>query len=98
MVDIQKINQDIVSELDIKDLPEQTRNDIVDALGQNVLEKVILELIKKVPEDKREAFNSMYDPEEVKRFVSTYVSDYDAFVRGVVAKEITEFKQEAGLV
>ena len=44
MVDIQKINQDIVSELDIKDLPEQTRNDIVDALGQNVLEKVILEL------------------------------------------------------
>ena len=98
MIDIQKINQDLVSELNIKDLPEQVQNDIIDGLGQNILEKVILELIKKIPEDKREVFDSLRDPKEIQTFVSEYIPDYDGFVQSVVNKEITEFKQEAGLV
>ena len=97
MIDIQKINQDIVSELNIGDLPKQTQDDIIDALGQNILEKVILEVLKKIPEDKRETFDSLRDPEEIRSFVSTYISDYDAFVQEVMAKEIIVFKKQANL-
>lgn len=97
MIDIQKINQKIVSELNIENLPKQTQDDIIDALGQNILEKVILEVLKKIPEDKRETFDSLRDPEEIRSFVSTYISDYDAFVQEVMAKEIIVFKKQANL-
>lgn len=97
MVDVQQVKKDLREDLNMSNLPDDVQAEIVDMVSQNVIEKVVLETVKRIPKEKRGAFNSLRSPQDIQNFINEHISNYDEFVRDVIQKEVSIFKQEAGL-
>jgi hypothetical protein len=96
-MDIQEIKTSIVADLNIGNLPPLVQDSIIEKLGQSIMEKVVIESFKKIPDDKMDEFDSLSGPDEIQKFLASYIPNYDVFVRDLVSAEIVEFKKLAKL-
>ena len=95
-MDPQELKQQLIKDLDIESLSEELQDEIIDGLGQIGMKRVTLEILKKIPEDKRDEFESISesgDQTKAKAFIEQYIPNLDEFTTQVTTKEVNEYKE-----
>lgn len=97
MDDIQKT---IASTLGISDLPEQEQKEIIDSSTEILLKKIFMSTIEKLNEDDQKSYLEMLErepkPEEVEKFLSEKIPDYENLVQTQVDEFVKGMKEAAG--
>ena len=99
-MDPEEIKKQIVTDLKIENLPESLQNDIIEKLGQNVLQRVALEILKKIPKEHHDEFDAVSDagdPDKTRSFIEQFIPNLDEFTKQVTTREIAEFKELANI-
>ena len=99
-MDTEEIKKQIVADLKIDNLPDSLQNDIIEKLGQNVLQRVTLEILKQIPKEHHNEFDTISDsgdPDKIRSFIEQFIPNLDEFTKQVTAKEIIEFKALANI-
>jgi hypothetical protein len=90
-VDIQKT---IIEELGLSDLSREKQEKLVIKMTEAVLKRVFLETIEKLSVADQENFSQMIGnkaaPEQLEKFLSEKINDYDEMVKKIVE----DFKEE----
>ncbi len=92
----QQIPSMILEDLGIGDLSKEAQEEIITQLGQNVLQHLTVAILEKVPEGKRQEFESLSatkDEEKIEAFLRTEIPNLDDFVKKEVKKSIGEYKK-----
>lgn len=92
----QQIPSMILEDLEIGDLSKEAQEEIITQLGQNVLQHLTVAILEKVPEEKRQEFESLSatkDEEKIETFLRTEIPNLDDFVKKEVKKSISEYKK-----
>ena len=85
----------IAADLGITGLPIEEQKTIIAQFGEVALKAATLTVIRKLPEEKREAFGKLVeagDASALKAFLDVEVPDHEASVKAAVAEEIKRFK------
>ena len=91
-----ELAQEVAKQLDIASLSPTVQEEIISRVGENALKRVIIEVFKILPEEKRaefEAFAGSGDLDGVHDFLKPYVPNLDTLIQQEVGKEIEETKQ-----
>jgi hypothetical protein len=99
-MDPHALRAQLVQDLNLKDIPESTQNEIIDQLGQNVMRRVTMEILKKIPENKYDEFDQISrtgDVTQIQNYIAQYIPDTDAFIREKTKETVDEFKSLANL-
>lgn len=99
-MDHEQIRAQIIQDLGISSLPEEAQNEIIESLGQNIIRRVTLEILKQIPEDKHEEFDDISqtgDQSQIMAFIETYIPNADEFIQTKTQETIDEFKSLAEL-
>lgn len=89
----QTIQQDLIKELGIDELPPEKQEEILVAMTELLLKRITVLVLEKLSEEQRQEFDTMAadgDPEKVTNFFSQNVPGYEQLVQD----EITKFKGE----
>jgi hypothetical protein len=90
----QQIEQTIIDELGLTDLPQEKKDALITKMMEVVLKRIFLETMEKLTEADQEAYSKMIDanatPEELDVFLKEKIPGYDQ----MVASTISNFKEE----
>jgi hypothetical protein len=84
---------DLVKKLDLTGVPENLQNEIIAQLGENIITSVTLDVVSRLSDDDRAAFETLLqqdDSKGIEKFLSEKVPNIDDIV-----KERTEAEIEA---
>lgn len=95
------LQQSIIEELGLQNLPKEKQEDILVKMTEVLLKKIYLETFEKLGEGDREELAKMLDteeakPEKVEEYLRTKIEDYDGFVKNVVEEFKEEMKKSTG--
>lgn len=96
MIDTKDITNRIGHELELSDLTEEARSQIITKLGENILKRVTITVLDKLPENKRGEFETLSgggDTQKMQEFMRANIPDVDTLVENEVRKNIEEFKE-----
>jgi len=96
MIETKDITNRIVQELELNDLPEEARNQIITKLGENILKRITITVLDKLPEDKRGEFETISkegDVEKMQEFMRNNIANVDTLIEQEIRKNIEEFKE-----
>lgn len=85
-----------IRELGLEHLSEDAKQAALAGIGENVLGRVVLEIMKILPKTKHEEFRAMIgtaSPLKIYTYLSPYIVDMPALVQRVAAAEIAETKK-----
>ena len=80
----------IIAELEIQNLPPEIQAEIISMLGQNVMSRVVLEIVKVLPKSQYDTFESFMDSGDLdglRAFLMPHIPDLSDFVRREASKE-----------
>jgi hypothetical protein len=90
----QQIQQTIIDELGLSDLPQEKKDALLTKMMEVVLKRIFLETMEKLSEEDQEAYSKMIDanatPEEADAFLKEKIADYDQ----MIARIIDGFKED----
>ena len=95
MTNIQMLQQNIMEELGIMNLPAEMRERIFVKFTENLIMQVGLRVFKALSEDDRVEFEKLKDlknPGVLNDFFQAKVPNYEKLVQGEVKKSLLEFK------
>lgn len=84
---------DILEEFDLKDLPEESQTQIIQAMTESLLKRITLRIFEELSEEETEEFEKVResnDADKVESFLREKISNYDEMVEEVSG----EFKEE----
>jgi hypothetical protein len=89
----------ILDDIDLGDITETKKLSLLDEIGTLLTRRIILELIARVPEEKKQVFidkinENKDDPDKVLLFIDHFVDDADS----VIDAEIDKYTEELALV
>ena len=95
------LQQSIIEELGLQNLPKEKQEDILVKMTEVLLKKIYLETFEKLGEADREELAKMLDgeeaePEKVEAYLRTKIEDYDGFVKKIVEDFTEEMKNTTG--
>ncbi|NBV78118.1 hypothetical protein EBR66_08210 [bacterium] len=97
---IDMMNEDfamqVAKEFGIENEPLEVRAALIEALGSNITRRFLLEVLKELPEEKRDGFADLVGTDKLDdmyEIVSPYIPDLDAFVKECAQREIQETKK-----
>lgn len=96
MISNQDIREQIVKELELGGLPEEAQNEIIAKFSENLLKKIAIAMLDKIPSDKRSEFEAIVgngDSNAMYSFIKTNVPDADALMKTEIQKSLAEIKQ-----
>lgn len=85
----------IATDLGITELPVEEQKTIIAQFGEIALKAATLSVLKKLADDKREAFATLAeagDATALKEFLDREVPDHETVVKEAVAEEVKRFK------
>lgn len=85
-----------IRELGLEHLSEDAKQAALAGIGENVLGRVVLEIMKILPKTRHEEFRAMIgtaSPLKIYTYLSPYIVDMPALVQRVAAAEIAETKK-----
>lgn len=88
--------EQLVDELGISGLGSDIQDEIISAVGENIVKSVTLAAILKLPPDAQEEFKRLTnkgDAEGVAKLLKVHIADPDAFVEEEARKELGAFKE-----
>lgn len=88
--------QVIVEELGLESLSIEAQDEIIGTVGQNILMRVLLAILDKLPPDAQEGFKALTEEargDEAEALASQYILDLPAFITEESRKALTEFKE-----
>lgn len=94
------LQQSIIEELGLKNLPQEKQEEILVKMTEVLLKKIYLETFEKLGEADRQELANMLDgepePEKVEEYLRGKIEDYDGFVKKVVEDFKEEMKKTTG--
>jgi hypothetical protein len=90
------IRTQVSDNLGIGNLPPEQQEHIISNLGQVVMERVMLEILKRIPESQQSAFDALADSGDqvgMETFLKQQVPGIDSIVQGAAQEEIRAFKE-----
>lgn len=89
-----QIQQTIIDELGLTDLPQDKQEQLLIKMTEVLLKRIFLETMEKLDEKGREEYQRMIeggaDAQQVEQFLTSQISEYQQ----VVEKVIADFKEE----
>jgi hypothetical protein len=88
--------EQLVSELGIGGLGTDMQDEILSAVGENIVKAVTLSVLLKLPPEAQTSFKQMSesnDAEGILALLKTHIPDPDAFVEQEARKELAAFKE-----
>ena len=85
----------IVHEFGIESESDDAKAYLIGQLAENISGRMLLEARKLIPEEKQDEFRTLIEKTEasaIERFLATYISDFQSFVRTEAQKEIERTK------
>lgn len=86
-------NIDLIKEFELENLPEESREKLLQTMTESLLKRLTLRILEELPEEAREEFEKVRDeenPEKTEAFLRSNLEDYD----GLAENTVMEFKQE----
>ncbi|MBI5005078.1 MAG: hypothetical protein HZC03_00480 [Candidatus Lloydbacteria bacterium] len=96
MITNQDTREQIIKELELGGLPVEAQDEIISRLAENLLKKIAIAVLDKLPEDKRTAFEALASEgytAEIYAFLNANVPDAPALIHAEIQKGILEIKQ-----
>lgn len=87
---------DVVRELGLEDMPEETKQAALAGIGENILARVLVEIFAVLPAPKHEEFRALLgtaSPLRMHAYLEPYIVDFPAFMQRIVAEEVAETKK-----
>lgn len=88
--------EQLVSELGISGLGTDMQDEIISAVGENIVKSVTLAAILQLPPEAQEEFKRLTDTsdaEGITKLLKKHIADPDAFVEAEARKELGAFKE-----
>lgn len=92
-MDTKTLQQNILQELGLQDLPEATQIKLLTQMTESVLKRITVRVLEQLSEQDREEFDKLQasgDAEKVDQFLKAKIPNYEQMLKEVVA----EFKEE----
>ena len=95
------LQQSIIEEMGLQNLPKEKQEDILVKMTEVLLKKIYLETFEKLGEADREELAKMLDgegaePEKVEGYLRGKIEDYDGFVKKIVEDFMADMKKTTG--
>ena len=88
-----KLQQNILEELGLTDLPEETQTKLLTGMTESILKRITLRIYEELPENERAEFQKIRDtgePEKIDEYLHDKIPGYEKKLQEV----IEEFKEE----
>lgn len=89
-----QIQEDILHELGLENLPEDKQKELIGKMTETIMKKIFLETLDKLNDADKEIYAKMIDekvsPEDVDKFLAEKIPDYEQMLQ----KIIVDFKEE----
>lgn len=86
----------LVRELGIEGLSQEAQEETLAVLGEGILERVVIEIVRVLPAPKHAEFRALIgtaSPLRIHTYLEPYVSDFPAFVERYAKEEVVRFKE-----
>jgi len=90
------LQQNIIQELGLQDLPEDTQAEILAQMGEVVLKRVLVNSLEQLSENDLKEFEKIQEtatPEEIEEFFNSKIPGYEQMVTKIVEDYKNEFKE-----
>jgi len=92
------IKNNIISALNMDNLPEKEKEDIIISIGSLIYQNVLMRVLETMPDKKQDEFEKLLDnnaqPEEVFSFLRENVDDFEK----IIDEEVEKFKDKASML
>jgi hypothetical protein len=98
MINTDELNSTLLQDLGLEGFPREVQDEVLGKLGENILRKITMSIMDKIPPAARQEFDSISeagDSDRMKTFLDTHIPNFDGFVKDEVKKSVDEFKQIA---
>lgn len=100
MYDQKEILRGAAKNLGISHFPQDAQEKILAKLGENITKRIMLELLKKLPEEKMGEFEEIQksgDDEKMQVFLRANIPNIDELVQGATQSTIADIKARVGV-
>jgi len=90
---IKNLKDNIIKDLELDKLPDDKREEVLTAMTEALLKRVILVVLEKIPKDRKSEFDEISktkDSDKINEFLAAVVPNYEK----VLTAEIDNFKKE----
>jgi len=90
------LQQNIIQELGLQDLPEDTQAEILAQMGEVILKRVLVNSLEQLSENDLKEFEKIQEtatPEEIEEFFNSKIPGYEQMVTKIVEDYKNEFKE-----
>ncbi len=91
-----EMTQAVLREFALENASEDERSRFLAGLGENIMGRIMIEVLKVLPEQRRAEFDELVgsgDPEALEKFIYPYIPNFDLFVQQEARKEIDRTKE-----
>ena len=95
MITYEELKKEIYKEINIEQLPQSDQDRIMEKLGEVVLQRIAVDILKNLPEDKREEFKTLSDNGDLPAlddFVSVNLPNADEIISGAIKTVVDSVK------
>jgi hypothetical protein len=98
MTNQQTIQQTIIDELGMSDLPQEKQEKLLSQMTEAVLQRIFIETMQRLNTIDQEEYAKMVEnkstPDEIEAYLRGKIADYDGMIEGVVNDFKEEMKKE----
>lgn len=99
MISNQDIREEIIKELELGGLPPEAQDEIIAKFAENLLKKIAIAILDKLPSDKQSEFEALVntgDTAQVYAFLQMQVPDAEGLMKAEMRSVIAEIKKLSG--
>lgn len=99
MITNKDTREEIIKELELGGLPPEAQDEIIAKFAENLLKKIAIVMLEKLPEDKRGEFETLVntgDAAQAYAFMGTHINDAAAIIQAEMRLGIAEIKKLSG--
>ncbi len=92
-MDNQKIQESIIKELGLENLPEDEQAELLTTMTESILKRITISVLEQLTEEEKIEFDQVRDsddPEKISNFLREKIVNYDEMVENI----IKNFKEE----
>ena len=92
-MDKKTIQQNLIQELGLGDLPEDKQVELLTTMTESVLKRITIQILEQLSEEEKKEFDQVRetaDPDKITRFLREKIENYDEMAENTVK----EFKEE----